>query len=100
MVLATLVLCLCVLNPPTSVWCAQPDPDAEALWIAGGYEFTEVEGRHAVVSFGARGASPGGVTFDPDGNLWGTFCSVGGSQAEGAIFKLTSQKIQQILYGK
>jgi hypothetical protein len=80
-----------------------PKGPTQALWVKSGAMYSVLEGgalTHSGVArpklvFGNPAGSPGGLTFDRDGNLWG---SLVGGLVPSFIFKLTPKQIQRLAH--
>jgi hypothetical protein len=74
-------------------------PEKQALWMSDGLGFTELAGSTIRISFGSANSEPGSVTFDGNGNFWGTFCQGGGPDTNGLVFELTKKQLLKLKNG-
>jgi sugar lactone lactonase YvrE len=71
----------------------------QALWMTDALGFSELKGNQALIAFGNPPSVPGAVTFDSNGNFWGTFCEGPGQNALGLIFELTQKQLLKLKSG-
>ena len=68
----------------------------QALWMTVGLGFAELAGSTIRIAFGSANSTPGSMTFDANGNFWGTFCQGGGTGTEGLVFELTQNQLLKL----
>jgi len=71
----------------------------QALWLSFGLGFSELKGAQIRIAFGSPDTEPGAVTFDSNGNFWGTFCEAGGQNGLGLVFELTKKQLLKLKSG-
>jgi DNA-binding beta-propeller fold protein YncE len=71
----------------------------QGLWMTDALGFTELNRNQALLAFGNPPAVTGGVTFDINGNFWGTYCDAGGQNSQGLIFELTQKQLLNLKRG-